>query len=339
MTLQDRKDSLIALGTYLDSNDQELDMVVAKVQRKNPWFIKEHVYQSIEAIKGAFLSESAVEKWTQNYVIPEQTKGVIALVLAGNIPAVGWHDILSVYITGHVAQIKLSKKDDVLIPFLIEKMVVINPENASYLQVVDTLKDFDKVIATGSNNTSVYFQQYFGKYPHIIRKNRSSVGIVGANESIEQIQQLGVDVFSYFGMGCRNVSFLWIHQSVSKERILKIWQEQFESLKQHTKYMNNYDYNYAVSLLNKDDFLINDIVMLKKSAQLHARIAVVHYQEYEDIQEIETYITAHQNEIQCVVSSIDLNVCSCVEPGTAQKPSLMDYPDGVDVVQFLTEKL
>lgn len=253
----------------------------------------------------------------------------IGLILAGNIPMVGFHDVLSVLLSGHRALIKPASDDRILLPFLLGILAEIEPRFSDAIRLVDKLENPDAVIATGSNNSARYFEYYFGKYPHIIRKNRTSVAILSGNETDEELVRLGSDIFSYFGLGCRNVSKLYVPKGYVFDRFFK-GMEQFGYLMQHNKYMNNYDYHRALFLLNQESFLTNDFLLLREHREVSTPVSVLHYESYANGADLNAGLETVQDQIQCTVGIGHLPF------GTAQCPGPMDYADGVDTMDFLT---
>lgn len=339
MNLEDRINALAALGIFLkNSQDQEYQNCKRIAQQKNPWFTQENIENAIQNICSQFLQFNTLSNWAKNYSIDNHHEKTLALVLAGNIPAVGFHDIVCSFIANYTTQIKLSSKDDVLIPFLLKKLNELDPRTISYFTTVERLENFDYVIATGSNNTSLYFEQYFSKYPHIIRKNRHSVGIIDCDFTDQDIIDLGHDIYDYYGLGCRNVSKLFIHQDVDMNKLMELLHDKYKYVLQHNKYMNNYDYNYAIYLLNEDNFLMNGGIILKEDKSLHSRIATVHFEYFSESSEVVTNIAKHSEHIQCIVSSKEWQEFDTVKPGKGQSPTLWDYADGIDVMKFLTKE-
>jgi len=249
--------------------------------------------------------------------------------MAGNIPLVGFHDFLSVLITGNKVLAKLSSNDTVLLPFLAKKLIEIEPGFAELIEFTEErLSNFDAVIATGSNNTARYFEYYFGKYPSIIRKNRNSVAILTGNETPEQLDALAEDIFRYFGLGCRNVSKLFLPKDYNFDPFFNAmygWKE----IINNNKYINNYDYNKAVYLMSNIELLDNEFLLLKEDNGFSSPISVVFYQYYESEDELRKYLSENKEHIQAIVSEKDIPF------GAAQKPQLWDYADGVDTVSFL----
>jgi hypothetical protein len=259
------------------------------------------------------------------------------LILAGNIPLVGFHDVLSVLASGHHALIKSSTQDARLIKKVLERLIAIEPAFEGSFTFVERLENFDAVIATGSNNTSRYFEYYFGKVPHIIRKNRNSVAVLTGDETTEQLYLLGHDIFDYFGLGCRNVSKLFVPKGYD---LIKFFEaiEPYNSIINHHKYNNNYDYNKSIYLVNRDTHLDNSFLLLKEDKSFTSPLAVLFFEYYEDIESLEELLKQENAHIQCIVSELPLNTGNQVVTfGQSQHPQLWDYADGVDTMDFLTK--
>lgn len=336
MTLQERINALVSLSLILTRDNEELAANVLQSKLHNQWFTEENSWKMLEAIRTQFLDDAILQDWAGRYAIEDgkQIKKV-GLVLAGNIPLVGWHDIMCSFVAGHTAMIKLSDKDRFLTPYLIKELEKIDSRTSEYFEQVDRLKDFDAVIATGSNNTSKYFEQYFAKYPHIIRANRNGVAVLTGDESDEEINALGADIFEYFGLGCRNVSMCLVPQNINWERYLNIWHEGYKLYAQHNKYKNNFDHNVSLFILNKQKYMISGSLIVKEDPSIASRIASMHYQYYDSAAEVTPYLNKNKDLIQCVVSSDDIDGVNTFRFGHAQKPRIDDYADGVDTMQFL----
>ncbi|MFZ4263276.1 acyl-CoA reductase [Sphingobacterium sp. HJSM2_6] len=333
MTLQDRISAFVKLGDYLKSEDFAQSPFLNSVANRNAWYSKENVLQQANAI-AYNLNQEALTQWLLNFPDMQSNKRV-GLVLAGNIPLVGFHDILSVLICGFHAEIKVSSDDAGLTQAVLGILVSIEPQFSNYFHLVDRLQDYDLIIATGSNNSSRYFAHYFSKKPHIIRKNRNSIAILSGEESAEELRQLGHDIFDFFGLGCRSVSKIYFPQGYEISRFYEAM-EQFAGVKDHFKYHNNYDFNKSIYLINKDKHFDNGFLLLKEDVTLTSPLAVLHYEYYEDLAVLLQQIDQQQQEIQCVTSSMDLNCEAAVFPfGASQYPKLADYADQVDTLAFL----
>jgi hypothetical protein len=331
MTKEDRIAAFEKLGQFLSAIDADLHLdILDRARNENPWFTPENVNLSLKSLSTSLTLEN-LQKWTAQFPLEPVSSRTVAIVMAGNIPLVGFHDFLCVLISGHNVQIKLSSKDTFLINFIIKTLLSIEPRFRSKVEITDRLANFDAVVATGSDNTARYFHFYFGKYPNIIRKNRSSVAVLSGKETDEELYTLGKDVFSYFGLGCRNVSKIFVPQSFDVTRLLKAW-EPYHDIIHHHKYNNNYDYQKSLLLINRVPFLDSLYVLLQESDKLVSPISVVYYERYEDEGNLALKLMESKDKIQCIVSTI---VPGGVPFGQAQSPKLWDYADQIDTLKFL----
>ncbi|MTB50082.1 acyl-CoA reductase [Lewinella sp. W8] len=346
MTLQERIDVMVALGDHLRrDNDEFLEALQKRTQFHNDWFTLEHQRASLMAIADAFLRREKLEAWVRNYAIPDwpapkavgsSAPKTIGLVLAGNIPLVGFHDVLSVFIAGHRSLIKLSSKDEYVMPYLLKLLAKYDKRTETYFTLTDRLEGFDAVIATGSNNSSRYFEAYFGRYPHVIRKNRNAVAVLRGDETTEDFRALGRDIFEYFGLGCRNVSKLYVPEGYDFNPLLEVLHE-WKTLQNHTKWKNNFDYNYALTTLNKENFYLSGPLMIVENDQIASRIATLHYSTYRDVSSLEEELRNRREEIQLIAAPDGFLSLPTFPFGRAQRPGLTDYADGVDTLAFLQE--
>ena len=338
MTLQERIDVLVALGQYIASAPSDLEAVIHQTALKNPWFTPDNQRQALTAIASAFLNRSDLEAFVGAYPAADRAQPLsVGLVLAGNIPLVGFHDVLCVFLAGHRAVIKVSDKDPYLLPFLVRQMAAHTPSVSDYFRLSEgAISGFDAVIATGSNNASRYFEAYFGKYPHIIRKNRNAIAVLSGQESTDDFVSLGQDIFSYFGLGCRNVSKIFVPEGYDFEPLLETLHEHYKYLVLHDKYKNNFDYNFTLVILNKVAHVSNGSLILYRSEGIASPISVVHYETYTDWRVLNGVLQAQADDIQCVVSALPLQGLPVFHFGEAQKPRLSDFADGVDTMAFLT---
>lgn len=295
----------------------------------NAWFTIDNVKFAISEWS-KLLKSSHLRNWLDSYQIPDQMNPkTIGVVMAGNIPMVGFHDYLSVLMSGHQLLAKLSSDDNHLIPLLNEILGAIDADLAQEAQFTQNqLKNFDAIIATGSNNTARYFEYYFGKHPHIIRKNRNGVAVLTGEESDEELKELGKDIFTYFGLGCRNVSKLFVPKNYEFRKLFESL-EHFKNMQDHTKYYNNYEYQKAIYLVNKTSHKDNEFALIKEDFNYASPIGVVYFEKYEDINLLKTRLDIDQEQIQCIVGFDFLSF------GSTQKPNLNDYADGVDTIEFL----
>lgn len=332
MTLEERIRGFEALGKKLGSlSDETILDISGKAQQQNPWFTSQNIRLALTGI-GKLLDAENLQRWVSNYHISNtDTEKTIALVLAGNIPLVGFHDLLCVLVSGYKAMIRMSSKDAVLLPALMNWLMEAEPRFSDRIHYVEQLKSFDAVIATGSDNTARYFDYYFGKYPHVIRKNRSSCAILTGEETPEELSLLGDDVFSYFGMGCRNVSKLFVPTHYDIEVLNQAWQKHADIVHHH-KYCNNYDYQKAVLIMNKQPFSDTGFVLLTESDKIVSPISVVFFERYKDFREVWQKVNAVADKIQCIVGNTEP---ATIHFGQAQYPAVWDYADGVDTMKFL----
>lgn len=352
MNIKERISAFVELGEFLNqfssSNTikienrlnskffSDFEILLERVSSENLWFTPEHVRSSIKGICH-FLKGSNLTKWINAYKISENNTGIkVAVIMAGNIPMVGFHDMLCVLISGHKFIGKLSSKDNQLLDFVSKILIEVNPEFKELIQFqsgqLNNNFSFDAIIATGSNNSARYFDAYFSKYPNIIRRNRNSVAVITGNESSEELNALGDDIFLYFGLGCRNVSKLYIPSGYDLKKLFHNWQS-FESHIHHSKYANNYDYQRSLLLMNKIDHYDNGFLLLQENENIASPIGVVYYEFYSELNDIEKKLKLESEHIQCIVGS-ELN--NAIPLGKAQEPQLWDYADNVDTMQFLT---
>ncbi len=340
MTLLERIEVLSILGQQLLEPSDEHDAVMRRTANNNSWFTIENQKQAIAEIAIHFLNKERLGNWAKNYdylqteTDTRQPK-TVGLVMAGNIPLVGFHDILCVFVSGNKAKIKISEKDPFLLPYLLQILKDIDPRTADFLQITEGfLKDFDAVIATGSNNSARYFEAYFGKYPHIIRKNRNAVAILRGSESAGDLELLGKDVFTYFGLGCRNISKIYVPNGYNFHPLLTAFHE-YREIVQHDKYKNNFDYNFTLLILNKIKHEANGCILMRESTDLASPIAVLYYEYYDDLTDLKINLWERRDEIQLIVAKDRVEGLPSFYFGEAQKPSLVDYADGVDTMEFL----
>ena len=325
------------LGTQLTHPNGQLLATINTEYQYNAWFTPENVLKAVTNI-GRMLNQADLTTWLNNYNLDENiTPQKIGLILAGNIPLVGFHDVLCVLVTGNIALIKSSSNDARLIKHVLQLLEEIEPRFNDQYSFVERLKDFDAVIATGSNNTSRYFEYYFGKVPHIIRKNRSSVALLTGNETPEQIVELGHDIFDYYGLGCRNVSKLLLPAGYDFHLLYEPL-EAYQDVINHHKYSNNYSYNRSIYLVNSDKHLDNGFLLLKEDKKLASPLGVLFYEYYDDLQAAQNLLNEESDSIQCIVSAVPLKVKNqVVSFGISQQPALWDYADGIDTMKFLAD--
>ncbi|MDC6351612.1 acyl-CoA reductase [Zeaxanthinibacter sp. PT1] len=317
-----------------DSEDEwisDFRTAIGLASQQNPWFTEESQHQAIENWGGA-LEKDSLETWLAGYPLKTSDPKIVALIMAGNIPLVGFHDFLSALITGNSVLVKLSSKDKVLFPFIAKYLISAEPSLESAISFTDgRLSGYDAVIATGSNNSARYFEYYFGNKPNIIRKNRNSVAVLDGTENETQLNALGRDIFDYFGMGCRNVSKFYVPETYKFDKFYESI-ESFSGVLNHTKYANNYDYNKAVYLMSEFPILDNGFLLLKEDSSYSSPIGTIFYERYGNIDELKNRLEQDQEQIQCVVSNSEE---FGLPFGQAQSPGLTDYADGIDTVEFM----
>lgn len=329
MILQERITLMGRLGQYMLSNDEDWEAAKERAFRENQWFIPEFVEQSVKNIALNFLNPSFLQDWAAQYHIPAEQPSPkkVGLVMAGNIPLVGFHDFLCVFISGHSVVIKTSSKDEVLIKHLVKKLIEWNSTVENLVSFADRLNGCDAYIATGSNNSSRYFDYYFGKWPNIIRRNRTSVAILDNSETPEELDALALDIQLYFGLGCRNITKLFVPKNYDFIPLLDALRKYKHFMDFH-KYKHNFDYHLALLIMSNKYYMTNDVVILAENISPFSPVSQLHYEFYEDKQAV-TDALQNNEDIQCVVGH------GHVPFGKAQSPSLTDYADGVDTMAFL----
>jgi hypothetical protein len=311
------------------SNDEDWQEIKEKAVRMNAWFTEDFVNLSVTNIANQFLQADALTNWANKYAVKDVQAAPknVGVVMAGNIPLVGFHDFLCVFISGHQQTIKASSKDDVLIKFLVKKLYEWEITIQNYVSFAENLKNCDAYIATGSNNSSRYFDYYFGKFPNIIRRNRTSVAIVDGLETAEELDKLSDDIQLYFGLGCRNVTKLYVPKDYDFVPLLDALRKYDHYFLYH-KYKHNYDYQLAIQMMGNKFYMTNDSIVLAENASIFSPVSQVNYEYYDD--EVVLTEALQQNlDIQCIVGK------GFIEFGKAQQPSLTDYADGVDTMAFL----
>jgi hypothetical protein len=333
--ITDTVNTFSALGKLLAAPDFQLMEIIETERQYNAWFTPESVLNAVKA-NGEMLNKTDLEQWLSKYNITRAGNKKVGLVLAGNIPLVGFHDVLCVLATGNYALIKASTQDSRLIKYVLNKLVEIDGSYADKFSIVERLENFDAIIATGSNNTSRYFEYYFGKVPNIIRKNRNSIALLTGEETAEQLAALGHDIFDYFGLGCRNVSKLLVPQGYVFNFFFESI-EHFAPIIHHHKYNNNYDYNKSIYLVNRDEHLDNGFLLLKQDTRLTSPLACLFYDTYTDLEAAEQLLQKQSENLQCIVTAANIKTQNqVVNFGQSQHPQLWDYADGVDTMEFLS---
>ena len=349
MQLHQRINAFSALGNFLGqfaseapvkkegvlNNDaffSEMQQKILTAKHHNGWFTEDNLHFTFKSWAEALTNEK-INKWVSNYTISDTKPKTIAIIMAGNIPLVGFHDFLSVLLTGNKVLAKLSSNDKQLLPFLAEYLISVEPEFKNLIEFTEgRLTSFDAVIATGSDNTARYFDYYFSKYPNIIRKNRNSVAVLTGDETKEEMELLADDIFRYFGLGCRNVSKIYFPEKYDFDKFFNGMFSWKHVINNH-KYINNYDYNKAVYLMSNIKLLDNEYLLLKEDTGYSSPISVTFYETYANLEDVKNKLKAEADKIQAIVSNIGID--NEISFGKAQNPELWDYADGVDTVDFL----
>ena len=329
---QQNINNLVRLGELLSKTEQFND-IFDKAEQQNSWFTRANVIFAFKSWSEA-LSENNVQQWLSQYQLPQTTSPKkILIIMAGNLPLVGFHDLLCVLVAGHKAIVKLSSDDGVLLPYLITQIRAFAPEWAEAVAFTDDkVTEYDAVIATGSDNTARYFEYYFGKKPHIIRKNRHSVAVLTGEETPEELQDLGKDIFLYYGLGCRNVSKLFVPQGYDFDLLFQAIYP-YKDIIEEQKYANNYDYNKAVYLMSLYKLLENGFLLLKEDEHYGSPIATLFYEYYTNKETLKKKLATDKEKIQCVVGHNFID--GEIPFGQTQTPKLWDYADGVNTLTFL----
>ena len=329
MNLQARIKHFFTLGDqYLNPGNSHLEEVKLNAYQQNSWFLPHFIDHALKQINQQYLAIGPLKAWTMAYpsISSTVTGKKVGIVMAGNIPLVGFHDLLSTLIAGHTAVVKLSSKDKVIMEYVIASLQKIDPAYQDLIIVQEQLKNCDAYIATGSNNTGRYFEQYFGKYPHIIRKNKTSVAIIDGKETEAELQLLADDMMLYFGMGCRNITQIWVPYEYDFIPIINALKK-YNYLGDEHKYKHNYDYQLALLMLNRQFYMDSGGILLSENPSPFAAISQIHYQFYTP----GTLPNINPSEVQCIIGR------KGVPFGSPQTPSLVQYADGIDTIEFLSK--
>jgi hypothetical protein len=344
MTLSERINAFVLLGEQIKQIVQETGNEGTKsylcqiARHQNGWFDEDNVARALEGLS-FYLDKKLFTDWVAAYQLPEVRKTPekkIGVVMAGNIPLVGIHDLLCVLVSGHILLAKLSAQDTVLMKAIVKMLLDIAPQFADKIQFVDMLKEADAFIATGSDNSARYFQYYFSKKPNIVRHNRVSIGVMRGDETQDSLKKLTDDILSYYGLGCRNVSKVYLPVGADIQHLLKASEEMAQKARENHKYSNNYDYNKSIYLVNGVPHLDNGGLLAKQTQEIVSPISVIYYEYYTDLNDLAIKLQFLYNKIQCIVSE-DGWYEGSVPFGKAQLPTLNDYADGVDTMLFLKE--
>jgi hypothetical protein len=312
--------------------NSELDKAIDLAYKYNTWFTEDSVKKALNEWSKQ-LNYNSLKNWTDQYKIEDKSEKKIAIIMAGNLPLVGFHDLLCGLIMNFHCIVKLSSDDKILIPFIVEYLDSIVPGIKNQVKfTTNPIKDFNGVIATGSNNSFKYFEYYFGNYPNILRKTRHSIAVLDGKETEMDLKKLGNDIFTYFGMGCRSVSKLLVPKGYDFDLLFNALFD-FKEIINHNKYVNNYDYNKAVYLMSEQKFIENGFIILKEDEKLGSPIGCLFFEYYENPKDLNAYISDIKDSLQCVVSN--LNILNSTSFGSSQSPKIDDYADNINTLDFL----
>jgi hypothetical protein len=328
MNLEKRLSLLTFIGQYIKSNSPAFQEIKERAFAENKWFTPHFIDLAVNNIADSLLNEQNLALFAKKFNLENtpRSQKTVGIVMAGNIPLVGFHDLLCVFLSGHKQRIKLSTKDNILIPHLIEIIKDEFQEVNEYIQFSDMLKGCDVFIATGTNNSARYFEYYFGKHPHIIRKNRTSIAIIDGSESAEELDLLADDIQLYFGLGCRNITQVLVPENYDFVPLLNALKK-YDYFREHDKYKNNFDYYLTIAIMNNQFYMTNNSILLKENESPFSPIGQLNYRYYKNI--ADTLNNINNNEIQTIVGK------GFQQFGTAQKPGLEDFADGVNTMTFL----
>jgi len=330
MSIEKRIHNISELSKVINLDSPDFRSLIQSAYNQNKWFTEENIIYSTNQLRNSFFNEEKLNEWLSDYDFRSLSKKTVGLVLSGNIPYVGIHDVLCTYLSGHTSLVKLSSKDEILMKYLVHSLYSIDIEVKDSLKIVDRLESFDAVIATGSNNSARYFNSYFKSYPNIIRKNRNGVAVLNGQETEEEIIALGNDMFRYFGLGCRNITKLFLPSGYDIPSLINHLQF-YNQIKDHHKFKNNFDYQYSIHLLNQIEHYNGEFFILRENEEILSPISVFNYSFYKNEEELESSLTEKNDEIQCIVG----NGKGYIPFGQAQNPVLSEYADGIDTIEFL----
>lgn len=334
LTLDERIEALSKLGELIGNlHSEEKNELFRRANNQNSWFTEVSMESALDGLS-KLLDKQKLLNWLSSYQIPEITQPrKVGILMAGNIPGVGFHDLMCVLVSGHIAVPKLSSADSYFSNWLIQQLVQVEPRLEEYIQIEEMLKGMDAYIATGSDNSARYFNYYFGKYPSIIRANRTSVAILTGEESEETLDRLGKDIFLYFGLGCRNVSKIFVRNVEQLQHFLDVM-EKFSWVAINHKYLNNYEYIKSIYLVNSEPHLDNGFLILRESKELVSPIGVLFYEVYDSAEDLMNLLNSQETKIQCIVGDPEV-ISGAIPFGEAQYPEPWDYADKVDTLEFL----
>lgn len=328
-------DGFCEISNTIQKNKEWFETIKVKAQQENPWFIPEFIEEALQNIANSFCQKELLNLWIQSEAIIENdTPKKIGLITAGNIPAVGFHDLLCCLITGNQVQLKCSEKDQVILHALVNILISQVPALNEKIQFVQKLEQYDAIIATGSNASKMVFKNYFGTVPHLLRGHRNSIGILQGNETPKELEGFADDIMMYFGMGCRNISRIFVPKGYQFDALMKAIQK-YQFLTMHSRYMNNWEYQNAIHIMTQAHVTSNALIHFKEDTMIPSPITVVHYTTYENLDAVITFCQEQTQNIQCIISSISFESLQVHAPGTSQSPLLMEYSDNINTIRFL----
>lgn len=325
--LEHRIELLMKLRSYMLGQAPEWLEAQELAERQNAWFTAEFIAHAIHSICTSYLDPVALPEFAAKFTVQTENVKTVGVVMAGNIPLVGFHDFLCVFLSPHKMRLKLSTRDTVLMKHLIDRLMEWDPSMSERIVCSDMLKQCDAYIATGSNTSAGYFDYYFGRYPHIIRRNRTSVAVLDGTETPDELDLLADDVYLYFGLGCRNVTKLYVPENYSFEPLLQHFRK-YDHLKDHNKYRNNLDYQLALYILNGQYYMSNDSLLLTENESLFSPVSVLHIARYQQVEEVRSQLNGH-TDVQAIAGH------GFIPFGQLQTPALTDFADGVNTLSFL----
>lgn len=333
MDKTERIEAFIVLGNIINENSTNPDKdVLIAAEKENPWFIKEFVIQAFKGLS-VLLNKKNLKTWLESYHLTGKPTKTVGIVMPGNIPLAGFHDFLCTLVSGHNVMIHTSHSDSILIRYVAEELIKINDEFRSIISFRDKLTDADAIIATGSDNSSRYFNYYFRNIPHIVRRNRTSCAVLDGNESTKDLQNLADDIFLYFGLGCRNVSKIFLPEGYAPDNFKSVFSK-YKWLTGHKKYYNNYLYRKSISSLSDQSFIDGEFFLLSESDELVSPVSVIYFQKYKNAGELNDLLSQKRDKIQCIVTG-NSAMGNRISYGRAQFPSPWDYADQIDTLEFL----
>lgn len=335
MTLQERIATLIQLGNHLQEKDDFLDATIKRTTFNNAWLTEQNQYLAIQTIANNFLDGDKLKEWIHNYNLSTNQPKNVAIIISGNTPLAGFQDIFYAFVAGQYAQIKLSENDRFVLPYFIKLLNKFDERTIPYFTITDTLSGYDAVIADSTNTTQNYLEKYFSHLPNIIRPNQKAIAVLSGDESNTHLQHLALDIFSYFGLSTRSIAKIYVPRGYKFEPLLETL-HQNNKIILHSKYKNNFDYNYSMFIINRTEYMANGCIILKEDQSLDSRIACLHYEFYDEIDTLQKHLQEVSSQVSCIVSTLPLEGVSTIDFGQTINTQLYDYPANIDTMVFLS---